>query len=277
MRSILPTDTLRNTFTHSTKTIYFTTTTHNVNRTQLVSATETTSTDATTREKLPEASPKGPGPTHLMALAGQRSNHTERTLVLQGLASRSPKPETKQPSPEKTTSYNQQTPLPPLPYLHFKTLNSDMPNSSHRPYIGTSGGRRTPCPKGPCQSFPYPINPALPENSSLKLKSNTPQYNQQMITLSLPYLHLNTLIFDILNSPPRPYTGTSGDRRTLCPTGPCQSFPYPINPALPEKSSLKLNSNTPQYNQQMPTPSLPYLHLKTLISDILNSPHKPYT
>ena len=105
----------RNTYETQSKTtrihpvIYSTKATHNINCTQLVSATETTTTDANTRENLPEASPKGPGTTHLMALAGQRSRITERTLATQGLASRPPQPEYKTPQPEKKTSNRKQT------------------------------------------------------------------------------------------------------------------------------------------------------------------------
>ena len=65
---------------------------HSVNYKQLETAAEPTFTDAVTREKLPEASPKGPGTTHLRALAGQRTNKLKRTLVTQGLASRPQKP-----------------------------------------------------------------------------------------------------------------------------------------------------------------------------------------
>ena len=117
-------------------------------------------------------------------------------------------------------------------------------NSPHRPYTGTSGDRRTPCPTGPCQSFPYPINPALPENSSLTINSNTPQYIQQMPTPSLTYLHLKTIISDILNSQHKPYTGINGGRLSPCPKKTRQSSHRPINPALLENSSLKLNFNT---------------------------------
>ncbi len=100
--------------------IYPTNDSHNVSRKQLETAAELTFTDATTREKLPEVSPKGPGSTHLRALAGQRSNITERTLVTQGLASRSLKSENKQPSTENTTSDKQQLTTPPLSYMTYK-------------------------------------------------------------------------------------------------------------------------------------------------------------
>jgi hypothetical protein len=52
---------------------YLTTESHNVSHKQLETTSELTFIDATTREKLPEASLKGPGPTQLRALAGQRS------------------------------------------------------------------------------------------------------------------------------------------------------------------------------------------------------------
>ena len=85
---------------------YLTPETRNVKSTRLATTTELTFTDATTREKLPEASPKGPGPTHIRALAGQRSIHTERPLVLQGLASRSPQLEKKTPTRKQSPQYH---------------------------------------------------------------------------------------------------------------------------------------------------------------------------
>ncbi len=83
--------------------IYLTTATHNASSIHKETHTTFTFTDATTREKLPEASPKGPGPTHLRALAGQRTKNIKRTLVTQGLATSSPKPKNKQLSPENKT------------------------------------------------------------------------------------------------------------------------------------------------------------------------------
>ena len=77
--------------------VFRTTESHSVNHKQLETAAKLTFRDATTREKLPEASTKGPGTTHLRALAGQRSNKPKRTLVTQGLASRSPKQEKHNP------------------------------------------------------------------------------------------------------------------------------------------------------------------------------------
>ncbi len=74
------------------------TATHSASSILKETQTNFTLTNANTREKLPEASPKGPGPTHFRALAGQRSKHTERTLVLQGLASRSTHLEIKNPN-----------------------------------------------------------------------------------------------------------------------------------------------------------------------------------
>ena len=62
--------------------------------------------DASTREKLPEASPKGSGSKHFKALAGQRSRNTKRVLVTQGLASGPPKPENKTPHPKKKHNKN---------------------------------------------------------------------------------------------------------------------------------------------------------------------------
>ncbi len=64
--------------------IYLTTATHNASSIQKETHIKLTVADATTREKLPEASPKGPGPTHFRTLAGQRSNLTERTLGIRG-------------------------------------------------------------------------------------------------------------------------------------------------------------------------------------------------
>ncbi len=68
--------------------IYFTKDSHIVSHIQLDTTTEHTLTDANTRDKLPEASPNGPGSKHFKALAGQR---ILRTLGTQGLASRPPK------------------------------------------------------------------------------------------------------------------------------------------------------------------------------------------
>jgi hypothetical protein len=51
--------------------IYFTKTQHNGIQITPVAVTKLTFTNATTREKFPEASPKGPGPMHIRALAGQ--------------------------------------------------------------------------------------------------------------------------------------------------------------------------------------------------------------
>ncbi len=134
------------THSHTTRihpVIYFTPATHCINCTQLASTAETTTTDATTREKLPEASPKGPGPTHIRALAGQRSKHMERTLVTQGLASRSTKLENKQPSPENKTLYNQQLTTPPHTCIPSKKLSFDTRNSPHSMYTRKGGGCRT--------------------------------------------------------------------------------------------------------------------------------------
>ncbi len=56
--------------------------------------TKQTFTDANTREKLPEASPEGPGSKHFRELAGLRPF---RTLGTQDLASRPPKLENNKP------------------------------------------------------------------------------------------------------------------------------------------------------------------------------------
>ncbi len=79
--------------------IYFTNATANGSRIQLKTGSKTTFT-VTTREKLLEASPKRPGPTHLRALAGQRSDIVERTLVPHGLKTRLPTLKYKTPQPE---------------------------------------------------------------------------------------------------------------------------------------------------------------------------------
>ena len=57
----------------TTHVIYPTKNLHGANHITAAEAIKQTFTDANTREKLPEASPKGPGPTHLKALAGRRS------------------------------------------------------------------------------------------------------------------------------------------------------------------------------------------------------------
>ncbi len=134
--------------THSNTTrihpvIYFTTATHSINSAQLFSAAEKTYTDATTREKFPEASPKGPGPTHIRALAGQRSQHKERTLVTQGLASRSTKVENKQPSPENNAFYNQQKTTPSHTCIPLIKFTPDIRNSPRRRHTRKGGGCRT--------------------------------------------------------------------------------------------------------------------------------------
>ena len=103
----------------NTPVIYLTTATHSVSSLQQENQTEFTFTYANTRDKLPEASPKGPGPTHLRALAGQRKINIKRTLVTQGLASRSPKPDNQQTSPENKTPENKQL---TTPHLTYKTL-----------------------------------------------------------------------------------------------------------------------------------------------------------
>jgi hypothetical protein len=56
--------------------IYFTNATHIAIIIQIETLAEFTFTYATTMEKLPEASPHGPGPTHFRALAGQCSINT---------------------------------------------------------------------------------------------------------------------------------------------------------------------------------------------------------
>ncbi len=61
--------------------IYLTNYSHSTKYKQSEIATEIAITDATTREKLPEASPKGPGKTHLRALAGQRSIYKSAPLL----------------------------------------------------------------------------------------------------------------------------------------------------------------------------------------------------
>jgi hypothetical protein len=75
--------------------IYPTKSLHGASHITAAEAIKQTFTNANTREKLPEASPKGPVPTHLNALVGQRS---QRTLVTQGLATRPPKPKIRHPN-----------------------------------------------------------------------------------------------------------------------------------------------------------------------------------
>ena len=150
----------------NTPVIYFTNAAHSASSIQLKNQTAYTFTDANTRDKLPEASPKGPGPTHFRALAGQRRKTTMRTLVTQGLASRSPKPENKQPSPEKQTYYYQ--PLIPH-HPNGNTLTTLFPNtlnSSHRQYTGKGGGCRT-VQAGSYRTSVSPLHQNVPENISL--------------------------------------------------------------------------------------------------------------
>ena len=153
--------------------ISFTPTTHSINYTQLVSAAVITVTDATTREKLPEASPKGPGSMHFRALAGQRPKNIRRTLVTQGLASRSPKPETKQLSPENENFYNQQLTIPPTTCLTLQKIPHDPMNSSYRTYTRKRGGRRTRITRS-YKFSNFPLNPNLTETTPIKSQNNTP-------------------------------------------------------------------------------------------------------
>ena len=74
--------------------IYFTKTQHNGAHITPANVTKMALTDVNTRENLPEASPKGPGSKLFRALAGQRPL---RSLGTQGLASRPPEPDKKNP------------------------------------------------------------------------------------------------------------------------------------------------------------------------------------
>ena len=98
--------------TQSTRTppvIYFSKHQYNGAHITPTAVIQKTFTDANTRKKFPEASPKGPGLKHFMALAGQR---TSRTLGIQGLASRPPKSNNKTPPKKnKTTESHKLTPI----------------------------------------------------------------------------------------------------------------------------------------------------------------------
>ncbi len=89
--------------------IFFTSALHSDSRINKTTYIKQTFAYATTRETLPEASPKGPGTTHLRALASKR---TMCTLVTQGLAStrptRPPLLEKQKPS-EKQQQQSQKT------------------------------------------------------------------------------------------------------------------------------------------------------------------------
>ena len=134
--------------------IYLTIVKHSDNHKMLAIETKQTFTDASTREKLPEASPKGPGSTHLRVLVGQRS---QRALSTQGLASRPPKLDKQQPKPEtktlsKTNSLTHHGPLNALRKTYFHTLKY-----SHRSLVRKGGGLRTRMPAGsrllsPCRN-----------------------------------------------------------------------------------------------------------------------------
>ena len=78
--------------TRITSVIYFTKAQHDGAHITPANAIKMKFTDATTRENFPEASPKGPGSKHFMALAEQRPF---RTLGTQGLASRLLEPDKK--------------------------------------------------------------------------------------------------------------------------------------------------------------------------------------
>ncbi len=74
--------------------MYFTEILHSIIHITPPKETKPTHKDATTREKFPEESPKGPWLQHFKALAGRRIN---RTLGLPNLASRPHKPENLRP------------------------------------------------------------------------------------------------------------------------------------------------------------------------------------
>jgi len=161
-----------------------TTDSHSVEYKQLETAAESTFTDAITRDKLPEASPKGPGTTHLRALAGQRSKITERTLVTQGLASRPPKPKIKQTTPEKTTPEYRKIITQPPPYSTLIKSVFYTRNSPHRSHAENGGGRRTPSPTEQYQDYHIPTYSALPKYSTPVPHSKTHPPHAKTLALS---------------------------------------------------------------------------------------------
>jgi hypothetical protein len=90
--------------TRKTTVIYFTEILHNGRAITPTTEIELPHTDANTREKLPAASPKGPGLQHFRALAEERSS---RSLDIHGLASRPPKPKNKTPQAKNKTPESQ--------------------------------------------------------------------------------------------------------------------------------------------------------------------------
>ena len=155
-----------------TPVIYFTTATHSVSNIQQENRTVPTFTDATTREKLPEASPKGPGPMHFRALAGQRLKQTQRTLAPQGLASRPPNRKQNQTSPKNKTYLKQIITTLPHTCITLNELLYYTQNSSHRIYTRIGGSRRTQ--QSGSHRFPnFPLNPYLPENNTLRFAYTT--------------------------------------------------------------------------------------------------------
>ena len=141
--------------------IYLTPATHYVKRTTLTTATELTSIDASSRGKLPEASPKGPGPTHIRALAGQRSNHKERTLVPQGLASRSPRLEIKNPD-QKTKPRPYRSPKldPCYAFLLITKLLALCIPTTGTPPVLAAAAVRAPRP-GHTDRVSHPLSPPI--------------------------------------------------------------------------------------------------------------------
>ena len=125
--------------------------------------TKQTSTDATTRDKLPEASPKEPGSTHFRALAGQRS---QRTLNTQGLASRPPKLEKQQLKPAKKTLSKEHSITHPRPFTVLRKTYFPTLKYSHRSLGRKGGGLRTrmlagSCLLNPCRYSSATLTPAL--------------------------------------------------------------------------------------------------------------------
>ena len=103
-------------YTRSTLVIYLTEILHKIRHITPLKETELTHKDATTKEKFPEASPKGPGLQHFRAIAGQRIN---RTLGLHGLASRPHKLENLRPLLRKNAITKKKKPLTPLPLTPY--------------------------------------------------------------------------------------------------------------------------------------------------------------
>ena len=132
--------------------IYFTKAAHSASSIHLKNQPEHTFIDANTRDKLPEASPKGPGPTHFRALAGQRLKNNTHTLVPQGLASRSPNRKKNQISPENKNYLKQQMktqshtciPQKKTVFRYPELLSQDIHKKRRRPPYAPDGILQAP-------------------------------------------------------------------------------------------------------------------------------------